>query len=165
MSWYKGEKVLVDEGRYVIVDEDEDQVFTLAIEDVLPEDEGEYRCVAKNEAGISESVAKLTVDIKYSPKFVDPAQVEPYFAQKGSDHRLIVYVKGNPTPIVKWFLDGKPLPSNMHYEICEDGNEYSLCIHSITLDDQGEYSCEATSELGQAVRKFQVLLQGTLVLF
>ena len=161
VNWYKGDKLLADEGRYVIVDEDEDQIFTLAIEDVLPDDEGEYRCVAENEAGKSESVAKLFVqDKEYLPEFTNEGQDEPYFANLGDDLRLDVSLKGKPSPEVKWFLDDKPLRSNFHYEISEDGSDHSLCIRSVTLDDKGLYKCEATSKLGKVTRKFQVNLQG-----
>jgi hypothetical protein len=64
---------------------------------------------------------------------------------------------------VKWFLDDKPLRNNIHYDISEDGNEHSLCIRSVTLDDKGLYKCEATSKLGKVARKFQVNLQGEMV--
>ena len=162
VSWYKGDTLLVDEGRYVIVDQDEDQIFTLAIEDVLPEDEGEYRCVAENEAGKSECVAKLFVaDREYPPEFTNEGQDEPYFVGKGDDLRLDVTLKGNPTPELTWFKDDKPLRSNLHFDISDDGNEHSLCIRNVTLDDKGLYKCEATSTLGKATRKFQVNLQGT----
>lgn len=164
ISWYKGNTLLADEGRYVIVDLEEDQIFTLAIEDLLPEDEGEYRCVAVNEAGKSESVAKLLVrDHEYPPEFTSDSHDEPYFANKGDDLRLDVTLKGKPSPDVKWFLDDKPLRNNIHYEMSEDGNQYSLCIRSVTFDDKGVYKCEASSDLGKVIRKFQVNLQGEKV--
>ena len=164
MNWYKGDKLLTDEGRYVIVDQDEEQIFTLAIEDVIPEDEGEYRCVAENEAGKSESLAKLFVrDHEYPPEFTNEGQDEPYYAKKGDDLRLDVTLKGKPSPEVKWFLDDKPLRNNIHYDIGEDDNEHSLCIRSVTLDDKGVYKCEATSKLGKVTRKFQVNIQGEKV--
>ena len=161
VSWYKGDKLLADEGRYVIVDQDEDQIFTLAIEDVLPEDEGEYRCVAENEAGRAESVAKVVVlDKEYPPEFTNEGQDEPYFVKKGDDLRLDVTVKGNPLPDVKWFIDDKPLKNNFHYDITEDSHEYSMCIRDITRDDRGVYKCVASSKLGKVTRKFQVNIGG-----
>ena len=163
VSWYKGDKLLEDEGRYVIVDQEEEQIFTLAIEDVLPEDEGEYRCVAENEAGKSECVAKLVIlDKEYPPEFTNEGQDEPYYTNKDDDLRLDVTLKGKPSPEVKWFLDDKPLCSNIHYDISEDDNEHSLCIRSVSLDDKGVYKCEASSKLGKVTRKFQVNLQGEI---
>ena len=161
MSWYKGDVLLEDQGRYVIVDQDEDQIFTFAIEDVLPEDEGEYRCVAENEAGKSESVAKIFIAEKeYRPEFTNEGQDEPYFVKKGDDLTLSVTLKGKPIPEVLWFKDDKPLRSNFHYDITENNNERCLSIHSITLDDRGVYKCEATSKLGKVTRKFQVNIEG-----
>ena len=161
VSWYKGDTVLVDEGRYVIVDQHDEQIFTLAIEDVLPEDEGEYRCVAENEAGKSESVAKVFVtEREYPPEFTNEGQDEPYFVKRGDDAKLSVTLKGNPLPDVQWFVDDKPLKSNFHYEITEDGHERSLCLREVTLDDRGVYKCEATSTLGKVTRKFQINIEG-----
>ena len=161
MSWYKGDTLLTDEGRYVIVDQDEEQIFTLAIEDVLPEDEAEYRCVAVNEAGKSESVAKLSVtDKNYPPEFTNEGQDEPYIVKKGEDLKLSVALKGKPFPDVQWYKDDKPLRSNLHYEISEQEHERSLCIREMTLDDRGIYKCEATSKLGKVTRKFQVNIKG-----
>ena len=161
VSWYKGDMLLEDKGRYVIVDQDEDQIFTLAVEDVLPEDKGEYRCLAENEAGKSESVAKLFItEREYPPEFTNEGQDEPYFVKKGDDLTLNVAVKGKPLPEIQWFKDDNPLRKNIHYDISENGNEHSLCICSITLDDRGVYKCEATSKLGKASRKFQVNIEG-----
>ena len=161
VSWYKGDKLLEDTGRYVIVDQDEDQIFTLAIEDILPEDEGEYRCVAENEAGKSESVAKLFITEKeYPPEFTNEGQDKPYVIKKGDDLTLSVSLKGKPFPDVQWFKDDKLLPKNFHYDISGNGNERCLCIRSITLDDRGVYKCEASSKLGKVTRKFQVNIEG-----
>ena len=161
VSWYKNDILLEDTGRYVIVDQDEDQIFTLAVEDVLPEDEGKYRCVAENEAGKSESVAELFItEREYSPEFTNEGQDEPYFVKKGDNLTLSVALKGKPFPDIQWFKDDKLLPKNFHYDICENGNERSLCIHSITLDDRGVYKCEASSKLGKVTRKFQINIEG-----
>ena len=161
VSWYKGHTLLADEGRYVIVDQHDEQIFTLAIEDVLPEDAGEYRCVAENEAGKSESVARLSVsDKNYPPEFTNDGQDEPYFVKKGEDLKLCVALKGKPFPDVQWFKDDKPLRSNIHYEISEQDHERSLCIREVTLDDRGIYKCEATSKLGKVTRIFQVNIEG-----
>ena len=163
VSWYKNDILLEDKGRYVIVDQDEDQIYTLAVEDVLLEDEGEYRCVGENEAGKSESVAKLFItEREYPPEFTNEGQDEPYFVKKGDDLTLSVALKGKPFPDVQWFKD-KPLRNTLHYDISENGNERSLCIRSITLDDRGVYKCEATSKLGKVTRKFQVNIEGRSV--
>jgi hypothetical protein len=161
VSWYKDDTALADEGRYVIVDQHNEQIFTLAIEDILPEDEGEYRCVAVNEAGKTETVAKLSVtDNNYPPEFTNEGQDEPYIVKKGEDLELSVALKGKPFPDVQWYKDDKPLPNNFHYEISEQEHERSLCIREVTLDDRGIYKCEVTSKFGKVTRKFQVNIEG-----
>jgi hypothetical protein len=163
VSWYKDGIQLEDQGRYVIVDQIEDQIFAFAIEDVLPEDEGEYRCVAENEAGKAESVARVFVSEKeYPPEFTNEGQDEPYVVKKGEDLKFDVTVKGKPFPKVTWFKNEKPLQSNSHFDISENGREFSLDIRNVSLDDRGVYKCEATSKLGKATRIFQVNLEGTL---
>lgn len=161
VSWYKGDTLLADEGRCVIVDQLDEQIFTLAIEDVLPEDQGEYRCVAVNEAGKSESVAKLSVtDKEYLPEFTNEGQDEPYLVKMGESLTLSVRLKGKPFPDVRWYKDDEPLESNLHYELCENEREYSLCVCDVRLDDRGIYKCEATSKLGKVTRKFQINIEG-----
>lgn len=163
VSWYKDGVLLEDEGRYVIVDQIEDQTFTFAIEDVLPEDEGEYQCVAVNEAGKSESAARLfVVNKEYPPEFTSEGQDEPFTVEKGTALKLDVTVKGKPFPKITWFKDDKPLQGDSHYDITENGREFSLGIKNVTLDDRGIYKCEAASKLGKARRKFQVNLEGML---
>lgn len=164
MSWYKDGVQLEDEaGRYVIVDQMEDQIFTFAIEDLLPEDEGEYRCVAVNETGKSESVARLFVsDKEYPPEFTNEVQDKPYVIKQGKDLKFDVTLKGKPFPKVTWFKNEKPLQGNSHFDISENGREFSLAIRNVAMDDRGVYKCEATSKLGKATRKFQVNLEGRL---
>ena len=163
VNWYKDGTVLEDQGRYVIVDQIEDQVFTFAIEDVLPEDEGEYRCAAENEAGKSETIARLFVsDHEYPPEFTNEGQDEPYVVKEGEDLKFDVSVKGKPFPKVTWFKNDRSLQNTSHFDISENGREFSLGIRNVTLDDRGVYKCEATSKLGKATRKFQVNLEGML---
>lgn len=42
---------------------DEDNVATLIIKEVFPEDAGTFTCVAKNTAGFASSTTELTVEI------------------------------------------------------------------------------------------------------
>ena len=61
VDWYKDDEILVDAGRVVIVDEQDGETFTLAVEDVRIEDAGVYKCEAHNEAGKVSSTAVLKV--------------------------------------------------------------------------------------------------------
>ena len=58
-NWYKGAKKIPDEGRF-IVETTEDSCL-LEIDDVKPEDAGEYKCVVKNDFGEDSCTVKLSV--------------------------------------------------------------------------------------------------------
>ena len=45
---------------------DDDNVATLIIKEVFPEDAGTFTCVAKNTAGFASSTTELTVDVPVS---------------------------------------------------------------------------------------------------
>lgn len=61
VDWYKDDEILLDAGRIVIVDEQDGETFTLAVEDARVEDAGVYKCVARNDAGEVNSSAVLKV--------------------------------------------------------------------------------------------------------
>ena len=61
VDWYKDEEMLIDAGRVVIVDEQDGETFTLAVEDARVEDAGVYKYVARNEAGELSGTAELKV--------------------------------------------------------------------------------------------------------
>ena len=63
VDWYKNDKLLEDEGRVVIVDEDDGETFTLAMEEATVEDSGVYKCVASNKAGEVTCSASLKVTL------------------------------------------------------------------------------------------------------
>lgn len=61
VDWYKGDELLEDAGHIVIVDEDDGETFTLALEEASAQDSGMYKCVATNQAGTVTSTATLKV--------------------------------------------------------------------------------------------------------
>ena len=61
VDWYRNGKLLKDAGNVVIVDEDDGETFTLAVEEAKIEDSGVYKCVATNKAG--EVTCKATLKV------------------------------------------------------------------------------------------------------
>ena len=61
VDWYKNDKLLEDAGHVVIVDEEDGETFTLAIEEATVEDSDVYKCVASNKAGKVTCSASLKV--------------------------------------------------------------------------------------------------------
>ena len=54
--------MLEDAGHVVIVDEDDGETFTLALEEASAQDSGKYKCVATNKAGTLTTAASLKVE-------------------------------------------------------------------------------------------------------
>lgn len=61
-----------------------------------------------------------------------------------------VSVIGIPTPQIQWFFNGAML-TKADYKFLFDGNDHSLIILFTKLEDEGEYTCIASNEYGQAM--------------
>ncbi|PVD21525.1 hypothetical protein C0Q70_17323 [Pomacea canaliculata] len=115
----------------------------LAIPHVRAEDEGIYRCIAKNDAGESFVEMSLTVQV---PPVIQLASSQ-IVASVGDRTVLPCVTTGNPLPTITWSFDRRPIdPRNSRYTVMEDG---SLVINSVQEDDTGSYVCSAVNEVGR----------------
>ena len=96
----------------------------------------------------------------YSPKFDSKKEGNaPVFIKEvsnaeisiGDVAKLFVTVFGIPTPQIQWFFNGAVLAPSADYKFVFDGNDHSLIILSTKLEDEGEYTCIASNEYGQAM--------------
>lgn len=71
--------------------------------------------------------------------------IKPHF----TFNRLLTKANGYPRPTVKWYADNIPVEVTevLTLETYEDGTE-ALTIPHTTLDDCGEYTCEAMNRNG-----------------
>ena len=163
VDWFKGKDKLNDEGRYVMMANEEAGIFTLIVEDTVPEDAGTYKCVAANEEGQASSKAALAVKEKMiAPEFTDLEESAPINVTDGDEVCLSVGIKGKPVPSVEWYKDDKKLRKTSRLKIDEKGDKFSLVILDVTADDSGTYKCEASSKTGTIVRTFDINVAGML---
>ncbi|KAM6930619.1 hemicentin-1 [Xenentodon cancila] len=126
---------------------------SVIINNVTLSDAGMYVCVAENSVG---SIRALSfVRIREPPVLKGEAHMSQTVLQ-GSSAKLDCPVHGDPTPVLRWLRNGKPLPRQLRMQTLHNG---SLVIYSITAADEGEYQCLAESEAGAAERTVTLKVQ------
>lgn len=184
VDWLKGKEKIEDEGRFVLIDDAEDDLFSLVIEDAKPSDSGEYECVAFNELGEvsckgnlvveetviapevaegAESALPVPEDITIAPEFAEDEEGAPVVVEEGGDVSLSVNIQGQPTPEVEWSKDGKDLKASDRLDVGEMNGKHTLLIKGATPEDSGIYKCQASSKGGVAERTFDVQVKGKSV--
>lgn len=145
----------------------------LVLEDIAPNDSGQYKCIITNIAGKAVTSAQLKVveeGVKATPKIAtevvktvapstekEPSGKPPVFLKKlvtlhaveGDAVRLQVIVDGTPKPTVQWFVENDLVQEDRHTHIIHEGNMHALVITKTILDDEAEYKCVAENSFGQ----------------
>lgn len=70
-------------------------------------------------------------------------------AQEGSSFQLEATVEGNPLPTVSWAKNGSSVDESPDYVITFNNGECVLRFEEVFLEDEAEYSCRATNDLGE----------------
>lgn len=113
------------------------------------EDAGSYKCVASNNVGNSEVVARVTVRsplaVRVSPQVEVKAQ--------GSAVEFTCSAAGGVETKIEWLKEGGALPPNHHIK---DG---VLRIENLEQSNEGVYICRATSAYGQAQDTARLTIQ------
>ncbi|KAM8887343.1 hemicentin-1 [Spinachia spinachia] len=126
---------------------------SVIVENVTVADAGTYVCVADNSVG---SIQALSfVRVREPPVLKGEAHTTQAVAQGGSA-MLDCPVRGDPSPVLRWLRDGKPLLRSIRMQTLRNG---SLVVYSITAADEGEYQCVAESEAGTAERTITLTVQ------
>ncbi|KAK7933456.1 hypothetical protein WMY93_004352 [Mugilogobius chulae] len=126
---------------------------SLVIKNVTMKHAGTYVCIAENTVG---SIRALSfVRIREPPVLKGEAYMTQTVVQDGSA-LLDCPVHGDPSPVLRWFRDAKPLLRSLRMQTLLNG---SLIIYSITAADEGEYQCVAESEAGTAERTISLKVQ------
>ncbi|KAF6729918.1 Hemicentin-1 [Oryzias melastigma] len=138
IEWYKDEVKLQLGGRIQRLAGGQ----YLEIQEMRPEDGGQYSCVVTNMAGSSSLF--FTVEIVLPPVIKESSSVVTVHVDQ--DAVLSCEVEGDSSPAVMWRKDGFPLPKhNDKYTAMSEGN---LHIHRVQLSDAGRYYCTASNQAG-----------------
>ncbi|XP_022250444.1 roundabout homolog 2-like, partial [Limulus polyphemus] len=137
VSWEKdGRLISVGTGRIRMVGQG-----NLVIENIRQDDEGRYKCIAKNMVGERESpVATLAVNVK--PFFIREPKDVSTLADTNVEFEC--KVGGDPRPNIAWRRKDGKMP-NGRAEMKEDK---SLRIKHVFPADEGIYICEAKNPVG-----------------
>uniref|UniRef100_H2MDX8 Hemicentin 2 n=1 Tax=Oryzias latipes TaxID=8090 RepID=H2MDX8_ORYLA len=136
IQWYKDEVKLQLGGRVQRLAGGQ----YLEIQEMRPEDGGQYSCVVTNMAGSSSLF--FTIDI-VPPVIKESSSVVT--VRVNQDAVLSCEVEGDSSPSVMWRKDGFPLPKHNRYTAMSEG---SLHIHQVQLSDAGRYYCTASNQAG-----------------
>ncbi|OXB56883.1 hypothetical protein ASZ78_013391 [Callipepla squamata] len=112
----------------------------LILDNVVPEDSGNYTCTAKNAAG--EDTHTVTLVVHVLPAFTElPGDVT---LTKGEQLRLTCKATGIPVPKITWTFNNNIIPA--HYDDISGHSE--LVIERVSKDDSGTYACTAENTVG-----------------
>ncbi|CAM4555670.1 unnamed protein product [Leuciscus chuanchicus] len=123
-SWFKKEKIEVSQ-----------QMSDMKLNNVKPEDSGEYCCEAKNNHGSMKSNI-ITIDVKYGPKGVTVKPLVRVEDLKEGDNLILKCSVNESNPLVTEF--------KWHYNnSMQQQTSDTLTISSVTADNGGSYYCQA----------------------
>ena len=165
VEWFKNDERIEDQGRYVIVDkDDESELYVLAVEDVTPDDSGSYKCVAKNALGEATCVCRVVVGEEgTAPVFIEEAQDGSVTVLDGGNVRLEARIGGAPAPLVEWFKDEESIVAGEHFVKMVNGDRHCLDIVHVSPKDSGTYKCVGTNNLGTITRIYSLDIEGTVL--
>ncbi|XP_036769471.2 hemicentin-2 isoform X1 [Manis pentadactyla] len=136
ISWSREGHALQEDSRIRV-----DAQGTLIIQEVAPEDAGNYSCQAVNEVGTDEE----TVTLYYTdPPAVTPASAL-VLATVGEEAVLVCEASGVPRPRVIWYR------GNLEMILAPEGSGAGMLRIPVAQErDAGIYTCRAVNELGDA---------------
>ncbi|XP_009575209.1 PREDICTED: hemicentin-1-like, partial [Fulmarus glacialis] len=124
----------------------------LIIASVTPSDNGEYICVATNEAGSTERKYNLKVHVP--PEIRDQEKVTNTSVVVHHSVSLFCEVSGNPFPIISWYKEDIQVVESSTLQILHNGKILKLL--KAATDDAGQYSCKAINVAGSSEKLFNL---------
>lgn len=159
---------------------DDDNVATLIIREVFPEDAGTFTCVAKNAAGFASSTTELVVEQPLSDHGSDMTGlsrksmsressladilegIPPTFSRKpraqcvdeGSNVILECRLVAVPEPDIIWTFNGKEIATQKNVKVVVESDMHMymsvVSISKVLKEQEGTYEVIATNREGEA---------------
>uniref|UniRef100_A0A182J430 Muscle M-line assembly protein unc-89 n=1 Tax=Anopheles atroparvus TaxID=41427 RepID=A0A182J430_ANOAO len=128
--------------------------YIIKFNNTVLEDAGNYSIIAMNE--ISQASEFWEFTINSPPRTTLGLQSETIVNEK-EDIELVVKAESNPSPIVRWYKDGKEVVADGKRIIilAEDGR-YVLKIHAANRDDTALYTADIINDYGTVTEKSEV---------
>uniref|UniRef100_A0A1I7XHF4 Immunoglobulin I-set domain protein n=1 Tax=Heterorhabditis bacteriophora TaxID=37862 RepID=A0A1I7XHF4_HETBA len=163
IKWFHESKLLEEEYKKIII-ENVEGVQRLVIDSVDIKHEGNYCCIAENNAGTSKTEAKLTVEAQ-APTFTKPLEDKSVFI--GEQLILSCSVEGTPQPHVEFFLDSTKLTSSDRVSVEHDATNthWRIVISDVHKDEIANYSAIASNSAGSTTSKAKVSMKDVSPVF
>ncbi|NXY61032.1 HMCN1 protein, partial [Callaeas wilsoni] len=124
----------------------------LVIAALTPSDNGDYVCVAANEAGSTQRRYSLKVHVP--PEIRDQDKVTNTSVVVHHPVSLFCEVTGNPFPVISWYKDDIQVVESRALQILHNGKILKLL--KVTTEDAGQYSCKAINVAGSSEKLFNL---------
>lgn len=147
--WYRNDVPIFENDRYHFLHEG--NFFCIDVAPVTVEDGGRWACVGENQVGRASCSCRLNVLIPkaYSaPNFIE--ELKAVLSNQGTVS-LECKVIGVPTPVLKWYKDGKEIKA---------GDMFALTANPDDPTSLGTYTCEAVNCMGKSFSSSRVHVMG-----
>jgi hypothetical protein len=152
VKWYKNNQIIKKSSRTKIIKEEND-TYTLVMEDAQLDDSGSYSIVAKNEINETSQFWDLTV--KKPPKITKKLE-KSQLVEEGASLTLRIEVESDTEPVITWMKDTQILREDDRVKFIQEGNSYSLQFSNVIDTDTAAYKVIVTNKDGKGSDKTNI---------
>ena len=136
--------------------EEKNGVFKLTISDMWEVDEGDYACVAANEAGQATSIAR--VKIGNPPRITQMQDV--LYLPEGDNTKIKIYFSGDLPLDVSLTLNGEALEASTRLKFTVFDDFIIIFVKEVIKADAGKYVLTVKNDCGDVTGNFIVYVTG-----
>ena len=169
VSWLQDGKKINPDIRHKIFEEN--NLYTLLIIEVIPEDSGKYECVATNSIGEARCEAQCKVEsTKVEPQQPSLGGKPPQILEKlkgvvckeGQRVEFKCRITAKPMPEVKWYKGENIIKPSKYFKMLKNNEWYTLIISEAFPEDEGEYKCIVSNAVGTATLTANLKVQAPI---